>query len=72
MDICSLILSLSIVGAYEFSPNNMMVQYWEPVTNTFEEIVVYTDDYIECLERPVPLRETGGADSGGGGTTSDS
>ena len=54
MELCSFILSLVIVGAYEGRPGIMQVQYLE--NETVEEIYVYTEDYISCLEDGVPVR----------------
>ena len=60
MELCSFILSLVIVGAYEGRPGIMQVQYLE--NETVEEIYVYTEDYISCLEDGVPIQRLGSID----------
>jgi len=51
MELCSFLLSLVIVGAYEGRPGIMQVQYLE--NETVHEIYVYTEDYLRCWETPV-------------------
>ena len=63
MDFCTFMLSLTIVGAVEAQPNIMFVQYIDDETRHVEELYVYTEDYIGCLEQPAPLPEFGGTDS---------
>jgi hypothetical protein len=70
MELCSFILSLVIVGAYEGRPGIMQVQYLE--NETIQEIYVYTEDYLKCLEQRVSVPLSGDVDSGGGSTPSDS
>ena len=60
MELCSFILSLVIVGAYEGRPGIMQVQYLE--NETVEEIYVYTEDYISCWEDGVPIQRPGSID----------
>ena len=69
MELCSLILSLVIVGAVESRPGIMHVEYLE--NETLEEIYVYTEDYLNCWQSPV-LPESGPTDPGGTSTTGDS
>jgi len=59
MELCSFILSLVIVGAYEGRPGIMQVQYLE--NETVQEIYVYTEDYLRCWESPI-FPEPGSAD----------
>lgn len=54
MELCSFILSLVIVGAYEGRPGIMQVQYLE--NETVQEIYVYTEDYLRCLEDGLPVQ----------------
>ena len=54
MELCSFILSLVIVGAYEGRPGIMQVQYLE--NQTVEEIYVYTEDYLACWNGDFPVR----------------
>ena len=54
MELCSLILSLTIVGAYEGRPGTMQVQYLE--NETVQEIYVNTEDYLRCWEGDFPVR----------------
>ena len=61
MELCSFILSLVIVGAYEGRPGIMQVQYLE--NQTVEEIYVYTEDYLKCLEQRVSVPLSGDVDS---------
>ena len=61
MELCSLILSLAIVGAYEGKPGIMQVQYLE--NDNIEEIYVYTEDYLNCFENGLPVRPAGSANS---------
>ena len=70
MEICSFILSLVIVGAYETRPGIMYVEFLE--NDTVQELYVYTDDYLSCWDNGVPLRESGPAIGGGTSTPSDS
>ena len=70
MEICSFILSLVIVGAYEIRPGIMYVEFLE--NDTVQELYVYTDDYLSCWDNGVPLRESGPAIGGGTSTPSDS
>ena len=54
---CELLLSSIIVGALEFNWGSMRIEYFVPGTSDeIETIYVYTDDYLECLERP-PVEE---------------
>ena len=53
MELCSLILSLTIVGAYETRPGIMYVQYLDH-TN-IEELYVYTEDYVNCWDNGIPV-----------------
>ena len=68
MELCSFILSLVIVGAYEGRPGIMQVQYLN--NETVEEIYVYTEDYISCLEDGVSIQQPGSIDRGRDFTTS--
>lgn len=61
MELCSLILSLTIVGAYEGKPGIMQVQYLE--NETVQEIYVHTEDYINCLQQRVSVPLSGDIDS---------
>ena len=70
MELCSFILSLAIVGAYEGRPGIMQVQYLE--NQTVQEIYVYTKDYLRCWENSVPVLEPGPAIGRGAGSSSDS
>jgi hypothetical protein len=54
MEICSFILSLVIVGAYETRPGIMYVEFLE--NDTVQELYVYTDDYLSCWDNGVPVR----------------
>ena len=54
MELCSLILSLAIVGAYEGRPGIMQVQYLE--NETVHEIYVYTEDYLNCWENGLSVQ----------------
>ena len=72
MEFCSFLLSITIVGAVETTPNIMYVQYIDDETKHVEEIYVYRDDYLACLEQPVPVSERGTDDAGGGSTATDS
>ena len=54
MELCSFILSLVIVGAYEGTPGLMQVQYLD--NQTVEEIYVKTDDYLRCWEGDFSVR----------------
>ena len=60
MELCSFILSLVIVGAYEGRPGTMQVQYLE--NETVQEIYVNTEDYLACWDNPIPVRRYGQAD----------
>ena len=60
MELCSFILSLVIVGAYEVRPGTMQVQYLE--NETVQEIYVNTEDYLACWENSLPVRPAGSAD----------
>ena len=60
MELCSFILSLVIVGAYESRPGIMHVEYLE--NETVEEIYVYTEDYLKCWNDGVPVLESGSTD----------
>ena len=60
MQLCSFILSLVIVGAYEGRPGIMQVQYLE--NETVQEVYVYTEDYLACWDNPIPVRPAGSAD----------
>jgi len=54
MELCSFILSLVIVGAYEGRPGIMQVQYLE--NETVQEIYVYTEDYLKCWNGDFPVQ----------------
>ena len=69
ISICSTLFALSIVGAYEFRPGLMLVEQLDPTTNTVQELIVYTDDYLSCFEDGVPIRQSGSADRGRSFTT---
>lgn len=58
--LCSLILSLTIVGAYEGKPGIMQVQYLED--GTVQEIYVETKDYLSCWDNGFPVQQPGSAD----------
>ena len=60
MELCSFILSLVIVGAYEVRPGTMQVQYLE--NETVQEIYVNTEDYLACWENSLPVRQSESAD----------
>ena len=49
---CELLLSSLIVGAFEFAPGSMRIEYLEPGNYTSVPSVafVYTDHYLECME----------------------
>ena len=64
ISICSTLFALSIVGAYEFRPGMMLVEQWNPTTDTTEELIVYTDDYLSCWEDGIPIRQPGSTDRG--------
>ena len=68
-ELCAFLLSLTIVGAYETRPGIMYLQYLQD--GEIEEIYVYEDNYIQCLEQPVDVSEPGTDDAGGGSTPSD-
>ena len=70
MEICSFILSLAIVGAYEISPGMMHVEYLQ--NDTVNDAFIYTDEYLKCWENGVPVLEPGPAIGRGGSTPSDS
>ena len=70
MELCSFILSLVIVGAYEGRPGIMQVQYLE--NETVEEIYVYTEDYLQCWDNGVPVQLPGDNDDGRGQPSTDS
>ena len=73
MAICSFILSVAIVGAYEIKPGVMHIEYLDQNNvETVEEIYLYTDDYLKCWNNGVPVLEPGSADSGGTSTAGDS
>jgi len=61
MELCSFILSLVIVGAYEGRPGIMQVQYLE--NKTVEEIYVYTEDYLACWDNGIPISGPESTDS---------
>ena len=60
MELCSFILSLVIVGAYEGRPGIMQVQYLE--NETVQEVYVYTEDYLACWDNSIPVQQSGSAD----------
>ena len=60
MQLCSFILSLVIVGAYEGKPGIMQVQYLE--NETVQEVYVYTEDYLACWDNSIPVQQSGSAD----------
>jgi hypothetical protein len=60
MELCSLIISLVIVGAVETRPGIMQVQYLE--NETVQEIYVYTEDYLACWDNPIRVRPIGSTD----------
>ena len=68
MELCSFILSLVIVGAYEGRPGTMQVQYLE--NETVQEIYVYTEDYLACWDNPIRVRPIGSTDWRGTSTSS--
>ena len=72
ISICSTLFALSIVGAYEFRPGMMLVEQWNPTTDTTEELIVYTDDYLSCWEDGIPIRQPGSANGGRSFTTPNS
>ena len=48
---------MMIVGAYEFRPGMMMVEQYNTQTKSVEELVIYTDDYLQCWnDAGFPLR----------------
>ena len=51
MELCAILLSSLVVGAYEFKPGIMRVDLMNFETEQIEELIVYTDDYIQCWER---------------------
>ena len=61
MEICSFILSLVIVGAYETRPGIMYIEYLE--NNTVKDAVIYTEEYLKCWENGVPISGPEPADS---------
>ena len=70
MEICSFILSLAIVGAYEVRPGMMHVEYLQ--NDTVNDAFIYTDEYLKCWDNGVPVLEPGPAIGRGGSTSSDS
>jgi len=52
MELCTALMSLTIIGAYEFNPGLMSVEQWNPKTESVEEMVVHTDEYLSCWENP--------------------
>ena len=70
MEICSFILSLVIVGAYETRPGIMYVEFLE--NDTVHDAYVYTEDYLSCWENGVPVQLPRDTNSGGASTPSDS
>ena len=68
MEICSFILSLVIVGAYETRPGIMYIEYLD--NNTVKDAVLYTEDYLSCWENGVPVRQPGPAIGRGAVSTS--
>jgi hypothetical protein len=69
VSICSALFALSIVGAYEFTPGMMLIEQHDPQTQTVEELIVYTDDYLSCWEDGVPIRRSGETAGGRSWTT---
>ena len=63
---------MMIVGAYEFRPGMMLVEQYNFQTETTEELIVYTDDYLSCWEDGLPIRQPGSADAGRSFTTPNS
>lgn len=55
MELCSYLLSMMIVGAYEIKPGIMHVELLNTQTETIEEAYVYTEDYLRCWDRPISL-----------------
>jgi hypothetical protein len=72
ISVCSALFSMMIVGAYEFRPGMMLVEQFNFETNTTEELIVYTDDYLKCWEDGVPVREPRSTDRGGTSAPSNS
>ena len=70
MELCSFILSLAIVGAYEIRPGIMYVEFLE--NDTVNDAYVYTEDYLSCWENSVPVQQPGPAIGRGASTPSDS
>ena len=71
MEFCTALLSMLIVGAYEYRPGLMYVERFNYDTQEVEELIVYTEDYISCWENGVPVRQPTTVDGGGGPTPSD-
>ena len=53
---------MMVVGAYEVNPGMMHVELMNTETQTIEEIYVYTDEYLQCWEDGVPVRQPGPTD----------
>ena len=62
MELCSYLLSLMIVGAYETRPGIMYVELLDTNTQTIEEAYVYTEDYLKCWDDGISVRSTGPTD----------
>ena len=54
---CEILLSSIIVGALEFNWGSMRIEYIQPgQPDQVETVFMYTDDYLDCLERPPTVR----------------
>ena len=63
MAICSFLLSVAIVGAYEIKPGIMHIEYLDQYdVEKVEEIYLYTDDYLKCWDNGVPVQQSGSPD----------
>ena len=53
--LCLSLFSMFIAGAYEVKPGIMLVQQYNTQTKSIEELIVYTDDYLQCWENGNPV-----------------
>ena len=76
MTLCSFLMSTLIVGAVETRPGIMHLTLLNEGTATtqatFEELYVYTGDYVQCWNNGIPVQPAGPTDSGGDVTPSNS
>ena len=50
MDLCSFLLSVFVLKAYEFTPGLMRVNVLDTRTETVHELIVETNEYLTCWE----------------------